>query len=199
MTTYILHGGYISKMTDAQDTKLRDTVLEKLNSEKPRVAFVPFAGIREVWEGKFAENAVFMDRLFGDNYESRLTLPDTFRDVCNWANVIFIKGGDDVLLAHYLNQFEDLTEIFAGKIVIGSSAGADYLSKIFWTCDWRKNMNGRGLVNVAIIPHFGSDYGGDDPRGAVDWNSAEQELRAATDLPIYPIQEGEFEIFEVES
>lgn len=198
-TTYILHGGYISGMTDTQNAKFRDVILDKLNGKKPRVAFIPFAGPRETWEGKFAKNADFMERLFDDNYEAKLVLPDAFRKAIAWANVVLIKGGDDVLLAHYLNQFKDLREMFSGKIIIGSSAGADYLSKIFWTGDWREIMDGRGLVDVAMIPHFGGEYGGDDPRGPINWEEAEQELRAATDLPVHLIREGEFEVFEVES
>lgn len=200
MTTYILHGGYTSGMTDAQSNKLRDAILSKLNDDKIKFAIIPFAATRDNWEKKFeSRNKSLAKRLFGDNYEIRLAYPDTFYGDCDWANVIFIQGGDYSLLSHYLDQFSDLAKVFANKIVIGSSAGADCLSEMFYDGDWRKIGKGYGLVDVASIPHFGGEYGNDDPRGPIDWSKAEQELRGATDLPIYLIREGEFEVFEVES
>jgi len=56
-------------------------------------------------------------------------------------------------------------------------------------------MNGRGLVDVAVITHFGSEFGSNDPRGAIDWNQAEKNLCEATASPIYKIHEGDLEIF----
>ncbi|MCL2037419.1 Type 1 glutamine amidotransferase-like domain-containing protein [Candidatus Saccharibacteria bacterium] len=196
MTTYILSGGNDSQMTDAQVAKLRAAILSGLNNE-PRVLSVSFALLREDWEWKFRDRRTpAFQRLFDKNYDARLAYPDTFREDVKWANVIYIHGGDDTLLAHYLDKYEDLKELLAGKIVIGASAGADYLSQIFWTCDWRTVMNGRGLVKAAVITHFDSEYGKDDPRGPVDWAAAKHELAAETDLPIYLIREGDIEVFE---
>lgn len=197
-TTYILIGGNDSQMTDVQNVAFRNAILEKLSGENPRIASVPFMMPREDWEWRFRNHRMPMfQQKFGENCEARLTYPDTFREDVKWANVIYIHGGDDVLLAHYLNKFKDLEELFAGKIVIGSSAGADYVSKIFWTCDWRAIMNGRGLLDVAVITHFDSDFGEDDPRGPVDWAAAKRDLEAATDLPVCALHEGDFEVFEV--
>jgi peptidase E len=200
MTTYILFGGNDREMTDAQNAKLRDAVLAKLNGAKPKIASVMFANLREDWEWKFRDRRTpVFQRLFGENYEAHLVYPDQFRDEIKWANVVYLHGGDTTLLAYYLDKFKDLPEIFADKIVIGSSAGACYISAITWEGDWRfvRRDVCRGLVKVASIPHFASAYGADfDPRGAIDWPTAEKELRAATDLPIVKLPEGEFEMFE---
>jgi len=199
MTMYILIGGNHSStpMSDAQIARLCNTVIKKLNGENPRIVSVPFMLPREDWEWKFRDRRLpLFEQQFGKKFEAILAYPDTFRDDVKWANVIYIHGGDDVLLAHYLDKFKDLEGLFAEKIVVASSAGADYISKIFWTCDWRAVMNGRGLVEVAVITHFDGEFGKDDPRGPVDWAAAKEELTAATNLPIYTIREGEFEIFE---
>jgi hypothetical protein len=197
MTTYILLGGHDSAMTDSQNAALRDAISEKLNGKKPQIASVSFAMLREYWEIRFRDRRMpAFERLFGRNFDAKMAFPDTFREDCAWANVIYIHGGDDNLLEYYLDKFKDLRRIFSGKIILGTSAGADYLSKMFWTCDWRKVMSGRGLAEVAVITHFSGNYGYDDPRGLVDWKAAEKELRAATDVPVYLLREGEFEIFE---
>lgn len=196
MTTYILFGGAIRNMTDAQNQNLRDAILERLNSENPRIADVTFAEPREVWEQKFRDkHTPTFQRLFGENYQARLVMPDSFLDDVKWANVVYLHGGDATFLAYYLDKFKDLAEIFTGKVVIGTSAGALYLSAIAWNADWREVKPGRGLVNVAVIPHFNGQFGKDDPRGSIDWAAAKRELSSATSLPIYEIPECEFEVF----
>jgi peptidase E len=192
-TTYILFGGNDSIMTDTQRAKLSRAITKELGGNKPKVLSVMFAALREDWEWKFRDRRrPAFERLFGKNYDARLAYPKDFRGDLKWANVVYIHGGDDTLLAHYLDQYQDLAELLAGKVVVGSSAGADYPSKLFWTCDWRELRQGRGLVDASVITHFGSDYGNDDPRGPVDWQAADEELAQATDLPIYKLREGEF-------
>jgi len=127
MTTYILLGGSDRGMTDEQNEKLRDAILENLHAEKPRILSVMFAVLREDWEWKFRDRRTpTFRRLFGKNYEAKLAYPDSFRKDVNWANIVYLHGGDDTLIAHYLDKFEDLKGLFDGKVVIGSSAGAVY-------------------------------------------------------------------------
>jgi len=202
MTTYILVGGYDSKMTDEWSAKMRNTVLEKINGDKPRILSVPFASLREDWEWKFRDRRMpAFERLYGKDFQAKLAYPDTFREDAKWANVVFLHGGDTTLLAHYLNKFDNLHELFADKVVIGSSAGAEYLAAFGYELDWRRAHVGssRGFVQAAILVHYRSDYSENDPRGPIDWIKVEQELRAATDLPVYLLREGEFEVFEEKS
>ena len=80
MTTYILAGGKDSMMTDAQNAKLRDAILEKLNGENPRVVSVPFMIPREYWEVYFRDRRMpLFQRLFGENFEAKSAYPDTFQ------------------------------------------------------------------------------------------------------------------------
>ena len=100
--------------------------------------------------------------------------------------------GDDHLLQYWLRKF-DLPKIWDGKVVATSSAGSDAMVKYFWTCDWRKNMDGLGILPIKFLPHFKSAYGDDDSRGPIEWDGAYEELKKyKEDLPIYALKEGEF-------
>ncbi len=84
-------------------------------------------------------------------------------------------------------------------MVAGSSAGSDALVKHFWTCDWRKCMDGLGILPVKFLPHFESDYGNNDPRGPIDWHKGYSELEqyGNTSLPIHAPHEGDFVVINL--
>lgn len=60
-------------------------------------------------------------------------------------------------------------------------------------------MDGMGILPIKFIAHFNSEYGITDPRGPIDWKIAKIELENFGDrnLPVYALEEGEFEVFEV--
>ena len=196
MTTYILAGGADRKKPKFGE-KLTAEVHKRIDGPV-RVLSCVFAEPREMWSEKFASRKPWLRQLFGDDTETELAFPDQFREQIKRANVIYVHGGDDALLGHYLNQYGDIRELFEGKIVVGSSAGADWLSANFWTCDWRQSMQGSGIVPLNIMVHYGSAYGADDPRGPIDWQKAEAEFQAAigADKTITHLPEGEFVVVE---
>ena len=59
-------------------------------------------------------------------------------------------------------------------------------------------MDGLGILPIKFLAHFKSDFGGDDPRGPIDWDNSYEELKAYQDkdLPIYALKEGEYKVFE---
>ena len=126
-----------------------------------------------------------------------LALPDIFAQQIAEADAVIIQGGDDHLLQYWLKKF-DIPNIWKDKVVAGSSAGSDALCKCFWTCDWRRCMDGLGIVPIKFIPHFQSNYGNDDPRGPIDWGSAHKDLESYGDasMPIHALKEGNFIIFQ---
>ena len=135
-------------------------------------------------------------RLRGDvdlKLETKIAMPDNFAEQCQWADVIIFAGGDDELLKCRMSKF-DVPGIWEGKVVTGGSAGASYLVDSFWTCDWRKIMDGKGIIPAKFIAHFKSNFGDDDHRGPIDWEKAYKELKEYGDksLPIYALEEGDF-------
>lgn len=126
-----------------------------------------------------------------------MAFPDTFEEQIQHSDIIYIHGGDDHLIIYWLKRF-DIPKIWDGKIVATSSASSDALAQCFWTCDWRQNMNGLGILPIKFLPHYNSPYGNDDPRGPINWDKAHEELKVYGDqsLPIYALEEGQYVVIK---
>jgi len=197
MTKYILNSGSAKKYPEKEKAFIEE-ILRDLSGEV-RVLYCFFSQPRERWESKFFLYQERFRELAGESCKISfdLAFPETFQKQMDDADIILIQGGDDYLLQYWLGQF-DLEKIFKNKVVAASSAGSDVLVSAFWTCDWRKCLDGFGILPIKIIPHFKSDYGKDDPRGEIDWDLAEQELKEYGDsqMEVHSLLEGEFIVYE---
>ena len=192
-TKYILAGGNDRESYDYGKALAAEVF--KTCTPPLRVVSCAFASPREDWEAKFSVRQEWFKQAFGGKTKVVMAFPDNFREQVREADVVYFHGGDDDLIAYRLSQFDKLSELFAGKVVAGSSAGADWLSAGFWTCDWRAVRQGSGLTPLNIIPHYESaTYGQDDPRGPIDWGKAKEQLQIAIgpDQKVTPLREGEF-------
>ena len=191
MTKYILVGGADKSATSEQKSALSQAIWVEAQ-RPPNILSVLFSRPREDWESGYDSFRRYFTELFGDAYDVQLAFPGTFDEQVKWADVIYIHGGDETLLAYWLSQY-DLEKLFADKVVVGSSAGAEYLSAFFWTPDWREIKQGSALVNVSVIVHYSSKYGTSDPRGRIDWPAMRVALKATyPKLETHCIPEGEF-------
>jgi hypothetical protein len=194
MTRYILAGGgdlrsptYISDLSKVLASEQRP--LNILNCM--------FARPREEWEEAFGQWQPYMAYYFGADTRPVLADPYKFEEQLASADVVYLHGGDDVLLAHYLERYKHLAKRFRGKTIIGSSAGATFLCTYGWTCDWRKVWKGSGIVKARVIVHYESNFGANNPRGPIDWEAAKQALEPYDHkLPMHCLHEGEFTIIE---
>jgi peptidase E len=197
MTKYIVQSGGLGNSPEKATSFFSEII--KGQGNKPKILLCFFAEKRGHWEDRVDEYIKgFCEKISEDiSPEFKLALPDVFEKQIKWANAVYIFGGDDELLILRLKNF-DLEKLWDGKTVATISAGSDMLSKSFWTCDWRKCMDGFGILPIKIIPHYNSGYGSDDPRGPVDWKNAYNELKehGDTNLPIYALEEGDFVVFE---
>lgn len=198
MTKYVLNSGGIKNQPELKKQFHQELVKDL--GDTPKFLLCNFAQGREYWEAKFQgySNAVAEDMPDGITPSFTLAMPDAFVEQCKQADVIYFHGGDDHLLKYWMAQF-DMTQLFKGKVVATNSASSDMLSTHYWTCDWRKCGDGFGILPIKFIPHYQSEFGADDPRGAIDWEKAKQELTEYGDeaLPIYALKEGELEVFKV--
>jgi hypothetical protein len=177
MTRYILAGGADKKYPAYARALVAE--IRKTASGPVKVLACMFAKPREEWEIKFPVWQQWWNEALGPETQLELAFPDVFAEQIKRADVVYLCGGDDALLAAYLEKIADLTELWKDKIVIGSSAGAGYLAKSYWTCDWRQVRSGSEITDFHIIPHFESEeYGKDDPRGPIDWQAALRDLQA---------------------
>jgi len=205
MTKYILQSGNVKdfpeKIKKYNEEIFRDFLSgnkeEKTKSESVKVLFCIFSQPREVWETKFELYRKSVNVGVDVAVEAKLAMPDEFTEQCQWADVIIIVGGDDELLQHRMNKF-DIPKIWEGRVVTASSAGSNYLVNSFFTCDWRKIMDGRGIIQIKFIPHYKSYFGDKDPRGPIDWEKAYKELKNYGDknLPIHALEDGDFVVIE---
>ena len=197
MTKYVLNSGGIKN--EPQLKKQFHQELIKGLGDTPKFLLCNFAQGREYWEAKFQgySDATAEDMPDGVNPSFTLAVPGDFAKQCGEADVIYFHGGDDHLLKYWMGQF-DMPVLFKDKVVATNSASSDMLATHYWTCDWRQCGDGFGILPIKFIPHYQSAFGADDPRGAIDWEKAKQELSDYGDksLKIYALKEGEFEVFE---
>jgi hypothetical protein len=197
MTKYVLNsGGLRNNPKRAND--FSNELIAGLGN-KPKILLCLFAQPREYWEEKFKEyqNGVIKQPPKGVVPEYAWAYPDSFDRQVQWCDVLYLWGGDDHLLQYWLRQF-DLPALWENKVVGGNSAGSNALVKHFWTCDWRQNMDGLGILPIKFITHYNSDWGADDPPGPIDWEAAYQELKEYGDmsLPVHALEEGDFVVIE---
>jgi hypothetical protein len=195
-TKYVVNSGGISKSVDKGKAFYQEIVKEL--GPKPRVLFCFFASARERWEGKFSRYTVGFSEKIGDDVAPvfDLAFPHTFARQLTAADVIYLHGGDDHLLLYWLKKF-DLPALWEGKVVATNSASSDALATSFWAVDWRECMDGLGILPIKFISHFRGWEDPHDPRGAIEWTEAKEELanHGNRELPIYALPEGEFAVF----
>lgn len=157
-----------------------------------------FAQSEDVWEEKFSGFKKFFDIAFGADAKYELASFVNFSDQVKAADIIYLHGGDTNPLFEGMLLLEHPEEDFRNKIVIGSSAGAHYLSDNFWSCGRRGYGKGAGLTPLNVLVHYGSNYGSDEPAGPIDWVAAETDLRGHLDAgaQVTRIPEGEFVVYE---
>jgi len=194
MTKYILNSGGIRNNIEGGKKFFAEAVKDLGNN--PKILICLFAYPREHWEKKIEEikhNNLYSEEV---NPSFSLAIPDIFEEQIKDNDIIYIYGGDDHLLQYWLKKF-DIPNIWKDKVIITNSAGSNAMVKYFWTCDWRKCMDGLGILPIKFIPHYQSSFGSDDPRGPINWEQAYKELKGyKEDLPIYALKEGEFVVFE---
>lgn len=198
MIKYILNSGGLSN--NQSKAKVFFSEVVKGLSSTPKILLCFFAQPREDWEEKYADDLRELPLLFPNNIQPifDLAFPETFVKQVQVSDAVYIHGGDDHLLQYWLKQFS-LPSIWQGKVIATNSASSSALSEFFWTCDWRKCMQGLGILPIKFLPHFKSNYGMTDPRGPIDWEKSYDELEnyGAKDLPIYAPLEGDFQVLTV--
>ena len=94
-------------------------------------------------------------------------------------------------------RFTSLKEAFEGKVIVGSSAGANYLSSVYYSPSKNLVGHGSGLVDVATLVHYGADSDGEISLSEAAWSSALDRVKEVSgkDRPILLLPEGTFNVF----
>ena len=149
---FILCGGYEWKYEISME-KLSGFILKKFS--KPKILDVWFA-----MDGKqYKKYDDIFAKIYNSNkilFERKIATQENFIKECEWADVINIHGEYTELLFPIMQKY-DLSVLYENKIVIGSSAGAMFLSS------YSPKWNGKGLIEgskilpLNVIVHYGDN------------------------------------------
>lgn len=151
-SVFILCGGSEWKY-EASMRKIADFILERVTQPK----------ILDVWSAMPEEKRKKYDAIFVEHYQNNRILferktatQENFIEECKWADVINIHGGSSDLLFPVMQKY-DLSVLSENKIVIGSSAGAKFLSSYSPNWDGKNLREGSKLLPLNVIVHYGDD------------------------------------------
>ena len=178
MTLYVLAGGN-DRRYEEFGNKLSQLV--GLYKDDPKILDVYFARDRSVYETTFHSWDEWYQKFFGSKIERQFAVEEEFLSQVKWADVVYLHGGDTPLMVKALKPFSDQGAMFEGKIIIGSSAGAICLSRHYYSPLRDSIMEGRGLINIATVPHFGALDDGEAPLDKKAWMNAVDKTRAVVE------------------
>lgn len=191
MTTYILAGGNDRKTDPSYGVRLAGVVKRIVKDPVILSCFLsrPEAEQHEHW----VDYLPWFRQHFGDEATILEATKDNFYELAQTADVIYLHGGRTKELFEHLPDFEKSKIAFEGKIVIGSSAGANYLStKCISMSEGFTVVEGSGIIGCPVIVHYrsesfeGKDYSHDD------WTQAEASLLADGSKQVICLPEGQF-------
>jgi peptidase E len=189
MTTRILlHGGNADRRTDKNE-KFFNEIIDGVALDTIRILCIYFARPEHRWEDSYDEDQYMFRRVADErSVEIQTSLAsydmDDLAEKITESDVIFINGGmkghlKDTLLSFGLERFRQLVE---GKTLVGISAGANVLTRYYYSMAIGGIREGTGFLNIKLLTH----YSHDEPEKL-------QNLKDfGEDLPIATIAEEEY-------
>lgn len=149
---FILCGGYEWKY-EMSMKKLSEFILKRVS--KPKILDVWFA----MEEKRYKKYDDIFVEIYKNNqilFERKIATQENFIEECKWADVINIHGGSSDLLFPIMQKY-DLSVLYENKIVIGSSAGAKFLSSYSPNWDGEGLRKGSKILPLNVIVHYGDE------------------------------------------
>lgn len=195
MTHYILAGG-ADRRTEGYGQRLADTVKQWTKSPI-RILSCQFSKPEEEWEEGLMNWTPWFQQYFGHDTIVELARPQELIDQIKRADVVYLHGGRTRSLVDTLKPFDELERHFEGKIVIGSSAGTNYLSKVYYSPKQQEMNEGTGIVPLNTIVHYGATSDGDVSMPLSQWEEIAEEMQQRVgEEEVTLLPEGEFVVFE---
>lgn len=194
MTKYILAGGHPRNAFDSGRAFIEAFSYERVLPIKILVCY--FAGDDDKLAAKWAaDQALFARFLPLGDYQLELAVQSSFVQQLANCDTVYFKGGNAERLIEVLSKMPDWTSHITGKLVVGTAAGAEMLSRYYFDLDQTAIRLGFNLLPIKVLVHYRSNYNGQ----VFDWNRIEQDLIAYHDtLPLHRLAEGAFEQLIVE-
>ncbi len=158
MTKYILHGGFDKNISYIKDEFFQEALKDTPTDVKIFLVF--FAEFEEYLELRMKQcKDQFENNKDSKNLEFRMATKENLLEGCAWADVIFLSGGRTKNLLDSLKKFQNLSQVFKDKIIVGDSAGANALGHSFYSRKTKEINEGLGILPFKIIVHYSEDMG----------------------------------------
>lgn len=187
---FILAGGN-DRTTEGYGERLANELARRVSH--PSLLSCFFAAPESDWPTKSKDWKEWFSMHIAQPFTYDYAKRATFLGQMDTADVIYFHGGDTALLLKTLPDTATLKAHFPGKVVIGSSAGANMLSKLYWSSGRGVLGEGRGILDANTMVHYGSK----DKRIGADWKQEEAAFQKiiGTDR-ILQLPEGQFVVME---
>jgi len=158
MTKYILHGGASKYDTDDNKKFFREIITSLSDSATILVVCYMMEGKNwdEVLE---ADKKTFLN--VAPNKNLNLVLADkqtsAFIGQIKNADAIYMHGGNTHVLKEYLDKIADLKNVWRGKIIAGTSAGALVLGEYYYENDDDTYNVGLGIFPFKLFCHYDNE------------------------------------------
>jgi len=186
MTTYILCGGSDRKF-DFFGVNLAKVVNNLVVN--PRILSCYFSRPDDEWEEAFSSWSDFYGKYL-PNASIELAQRENFLDQIKNSDVIYFYGGRTHTLSENLQNFKNLPEILRDKIIIGSSAGSNFLAQHF--LHHEGIGGGLGILPFNVVVHYNSD----DEKERRSQDDVNELLQRHPEVPTLLLREGEFTIIQ---
>jgi len=192
MTRYLLYGG-----NDRAYEGFASSVLHEIYraNVQPVVLSCMFSVADDKAEEKFISWKQWWQVKGADFRNYTLANKIDFLDQLERADVVFLHGGDNDLLIDSLYKYQNIEDHFKGKLIIGSSAGANFLARAFYSRSYGGWRPGSGIVPYNILVH----YGVSEQDNPINWSTSEAaiaEFNGSNPKDIVRIHEGDYFVYE---
>ncbi|MCK5022013.1 MAG: Type 1 glutamine amidotransferase-like domain-containing protein [Candidatus Pacebacteria bacterium] len=152
-TKFILHGGFTFGEEQGNDEFTKEILKDA--PEKAEILLVYFAKEKDRIPKNKEEDINQFNKNKGDKGLSfKVATEESFEDQIKEADIIYLHGGLSPKILEIMKRFPNLQKLFEGKIIAGDSAGANVLTKVFYSFLSDKVFEGLGLLPIKLIPHY---------------------------------------------
>lgn len=186
MTKYILHGGNTN--TKSEDNNKFFLEIIKDLSSPVNLLIVYFSREEEEWPKLIKQDKEVINSIAEAkqiNFVLASKDKEAFIKQLEGADAIYMRGGETPMLKESLSQMGDLKKLFVNKVVAGSSAGANVLSRYYFS-PRDGLMEGFGVLPIKVFVHYD-----DTCQGELEKLKSHGET-----LTTYPVEEMKFVVLE---
>jgi peptidase E len=186
-TVFLLHGGGTSKESSGNDSFFAQ-MTALVDKQTVRILLCYWARPTEQWNDMSRRDSSHILKQTNKSVEFHTVLDGAdLYDKLPHFDVLYVAGGDDLLIEPYYDKLTELSKLLVGKVYAGSSMGAFLVSSRYVLSydsqDTSTVHAGVGILPFQILCHWNVET---EKERKVDL------LSTTSDLPILTLNESEF-------